>query len=203
MRCKFTPSASLILSCHGHVFNLVGDFRNVWAKANAALGPPPALAGARKALISTLGSSSLPPFLPPAPLPLLRFCFSYPNAGRSRSLARAHRFEFLTFSRLLYVLRCSLIELKKENMHCTSKRFRDWKACLALQSLPSRIPPKGCTHAGRHTCPSQGTTERAVGRSAGLFRPKSFGSFGCSPGISVSLSVDLYPSLTSPSSSTS
>ena len=29
-------------------------------------------------------------------------------------------------------------------------------------------------------------------RSAGLFRPKSFGSFGCSQGISVTLSVVLY-----------
>ena len=37
----------------------------------------------------------------------------------------------------------------------------------------------------------QRSTERAVGRSAGLFWPKSFGSFGCSPGISAFLPVVL------------
>ena len=37
----------------------------------------------------------------------------------------------------------------------------------------------------------QRSTKRAVGRSAGLFRPKSFCSFSCSPSILVSLLVDL------------
>ena len=36
------------------------------------------------------------------------------------------------------------------------------------------------------------STERAIGHLAGLFWPKSFVSFGCSQGILVSLSVDLY-----------
>ena len=73
---------------------------------------------------------------------------------RPRPQPRSHRFEFLTFSRLQYVLLCcSLLELKKRRTCIALPRaFGIERPCLALQSLPSRIPPKRCTHAGRHTC---------------------------------------------------
>ena len=53
---------------------------------------------------------------------------------------------------LALAIRTSLFPLgteKRRTCIALPSAFGIERPCLALQSLPSRIPPKGCTHAGR------------------------------------------------------